>query len=112
MRSLAVNKPPARRMPEDLMAETRRIGFVSTRLAGTDGVSLETSKWVTVLERLGHTCFYFAGQSDWPADSRHGLKLSEIFINHDGPDRHCEEPGDAAIQEVMGHRSPRPAASR
>jgi glycosyltransferase involved in cell wall biosynthesis len=45
-----------------------RIGFVATRLAGTDGVSLETSKWVTVLERLGHTCFFFAGQSEWPAE--------------------------------------------
>jgi mannosylglucosylglycerate synthase len=45
----------------------RRIGFVSTRFAGTDGVSLETDKWATVLERLGHTCFYFAGESDRPA---------------------------------------------
>ncbi|HLE27132.1 MAG TPA: glycosyltransferase family 4 protein [Anaerolineales bacterium] len=43
----------------------RRLGFVSTRFAGTDGVSLETEKWATVLERLGHTCFYFSGQSDW-----------------------------------------------
>ena len=32
---------------------SRRIGFVSTRFAGTDGVSLETAKWATVLERLG-----------------------------------------------------------
>jgi glycosyltransferase involved in cell wall biosynthesis len=40
------------------------IGFVSTRFSGTDGVSLETRKWAAVLERLGHTCFYFAGSSD------------------------------------------------
>jgi len=46
----------------------RRIGFVSTRFAGTDGVSLETDKWAHVLERLGHTCFYLAGASDRPAD--------------------------------------------
>jgi hypothetical protein len=46
----------------------RRIGFVSTRFAGTDGVSLETAKWAAVLERLGHTCFYFAGVSDRPPD--------------------------------------------
>ena len=45
-----------------------RIGFVSTRFAGTDGVSLETAKWAEVLERMGHTCFYFAGQSDRPAE--------------------------------------------
>ncbi|MBI4789208.1 MAG: glycosyltransferase family 4 protein [Chloroflexi bacterium] len=42
----------------------RRIGFISTRFRGTDGVSLETAKWAHVLERLGHTCFYFAGASD------------------------------------------------
>jgi glycosyltransferase involved in cell wall biosynthesis len=50
---------------------TRRIGFVSTRLAGTDGVSLETRKWSEVLTGLGHECFCFAGESDWPADRRH-----------------------------------------
>ncbi len=42
----------------------RRVGFVSTRFCGTDGVSLETNKWVDVLEQLGHTCFFFAGASD------------------------------------------------
>ncbi|MCZ2128076.1 MAG: glycosyltransferase family 4 protein [Anaerolineales bacterium] len=46
----------------------RNIGFISTRFAGTDGVSLETEKWATVLERLGHRCFYFAGECDRPAD--------------------------------------------
>jgi len=29
----------------------KRIGLVSTCLAGTDGVSLKTTKWVTVLDR-------------------------------------------------------------
>lgn len=48
--------------------EPRRIGFVSTRFAGTDGVSLETAKWATVLERLGHRTFYFAGECDRPFD--------------------------------------------
>ena len=41
-----------------------RIGFISTRFSGTDGVSLETEKWADVLEKMGHTCFYFAGMSD------------------------------------------------
>lgn len=45
-----------------------RIGFVSTRLAGTDGVSLEVAKWTEVLQELGHECFYFAGECDWPAE--------------------------------------------
>ena len=38
------------------------IGFVSTRFAGIDGVSLEASKWARVLEDQGHTCFWFAGE--------------------------------------------------
>ncbi len=45
-----------------------RIGFVSTRLAGTDGVSLETTKWATVLGALGADCFYFAGECEWPSE--------------------------------------------
>ncbi len=49
------------------MKKSLRIGFVGTRFAGTDGVSLETRKWVRVLEAEGHTCFFFAGESDWPA---------------------------------------------
>jgi glycosyltransferase involved in cell wall biosynthesis len=54
------------------MKEKRlRIGFVSTRFSGTDGVSLETEKWVNILERLGHRCFYFAGESDRPAGTTH-----------------------------------------
>ncbi len=42
----------------------RNIGFVSTRFAGTDGVSLESSKWSKVLEEKGHQCFWFAGKLD------------------------------------------------
>ncbi len=44
------------------------IGFVSFRFAGTDGVSLETSKWADVFEEMGHKCFYFAGESDRPEE--------------------------------------------
>ncbi len=43
-------------------------GMVSTRLAGTDGVSLETEKWVQVMETEGFSCFYFAGKLDRPED--------------------------------------------
>jgi glycosyltransferase involved in cell wall biosynthesis len=49
-------------------ASSCRIGIVSTRLAGTDGVSLEVVKWVYVLERMGHSCFFFAGECDWPPE--------------------------------------------
>ena len=57
-----------------------RVGFVSTRLAGTDGVSLETAKWVTMLERLGHTCFYLAGQLDTPPER--SRLVPEAFWKH------------------------------
>ncbi len=40
------------------------IGFISTRLAGTDGVSLETFKLATVLKKMNHQCFYCAGELD------------------------------------------------
>ncbi len=46
----------------------RRIGFIATRISGTDGVSLETRKWSDVLQRMGFECFYIAGQSDRPAE--------------------------------------------
>jgi hypothetical protein len=32
------------------------VGFVSTRFAGTDGVSLETAKWADVFEGVGFSC--------------------------------------------------------
>ncbi len=42
----------------------KNVGFVSTRFAGIDGVSLEASKWSEVLEQNGHQCFWFAGELD------------------------------------------------
>ncbi|MFN2218175.1 MAG: glycosyltransferase [Anaerolineae bacterium] len=39
-----------------------KIGFISTRLAGTDGVSLETHKWAEVARRMGHEVYTCAGQ--------------------------------------------------
>lgn len=50
---------------------TKNIGFLSFRLAGTDGVSLETAKWAQVLERLGHNCFFCAGELDTPEERSH-----------------------------------------
>jgi glycosyltransferase involved in cell wall biosynthesis len=40
------------------------IGFISTRIAGTDGVSLETAKWAKVFEKERFNCFFFAGELD------------------------------------------------
>jgi glycosyltransferase involved in cell wall biosynthesis len=57
-----------------------RIGFVSTRLKGTDGVSLEVRKWAEVLTGLRHECFFFAGESDWPSDRSY--VVPEAHFNH------------------------------
>jgi glycosyltransferase involved in cell wall biosynthesis len=48
--------------------EIRNVGFISTRLAGTDGVSLETAKWAQIFEEVGLDCFYFAGELDRPPE--------------------------------------------
>ncbi len=50
------------------ISKFKNAGFISTRLAGTDGVSLETEKWADVFELEGFTCFYFAGELDRPAE--------------------------------------------
>lgn len=73
-------------MPTAKPLPARRIGFVSTRFAGTDGVSLETEKWAAVLERQGHTCFYFAGECDRPPER------SRVV-----PEAHFTHPAIAAI---------------
>ncbi len=57
-----------------------RIGFVSTRLSTTDGVSLETEKWTHVLTRLGHQCFFFAGLCDRPPERSY--VVPEAHFNH------------------------------
>lgn len=48
--------------------QKHNVGFISTRIAGTDGVSLEISKWADVFESQGFNCFYFAGELDRPAE--------------------------------------------
>lgn len=55
-------------MPSPSHLPSHRLGFVSTRFDGTDGVSLETRKWAQVLERLGQSVYYFAGVSDQPEE--------------------------------------------
>ena len=67
-------------MPLRVWNRLLRIGFISTRLQGTDGVSLETEKWANVLERAGHKCFYFAGVCDRPPDVCH--ITPEAFFQH------------------------------
>jgi glycosyltransferase involved in cell wall biosynthesis len=46
----------------------KNVGFISTRIAGTDGVSLELEKWADVFKKFGWTSFYFAGELDRPPE--------------------------------------------
>ena len=73
-----------------------RIGFVSTRLSGTDGVSLESAKWTNVLQELGHTCFYFAGESNRPQER------SRIV-----PEAHFQHPTVREINQDLFHGATR-----
>ncbi len=56
------------------------IGFLSTRIAGTDGVSLEISKLATILRCLGHDCCYCAGELD--ANFAPGFLDPELHFAH------------------------------
>ncbi|RMG83097.1 MAG: glycosyltransferase [Chloroflexi bacterium] len=69
-----------------------RIGFIATRLAGVDGVSLETEKLVHVLERRGHECFYIAGELQ--DGGTQGVLVPEMHFKHPTAQAHH----DAAFQ--------------
>lgn len=58
----------------------RNVGFISTRLAGTDGVSLETAKWAKVLEQEGYTTYFMAGELDTPPERSY--LLEECHFSH------------------------------
>jgi glycosyltransferase involved in cell wall biosynthesis len=80
----------------------KHIGFISTRLAGIDGVSLEASKWADVLERSGHDCFWFAGELD--KDPQKSFLI---------PEAHFQHPHNTWINErVFGKNSRQPYVTR
>lgn len=68
----------------------QRIGIVSTRIAGTDGVSLETFKWFQVLERNGYDCFFFAGEAGTPPE--------RTLVD---PEAHFAHPEVRALHEAL-----------
>ncbi len=57
-----------------------RIGFIATRLSGTDGVSLEVEKWARVLQEMGHELFYCAGELGGYATG--GRLIPRLHFNH------------------------------
>jgi len=67
---------------------TPHVGFVSTRLAGTDGVSLEAAKWCSSLTQMGLECYYFAGECAGPPERTRVV-----------PEAHFLHPDIAALTE-------------
>lgn len=56
------------------------IGFISTRFAGTDGVSLESAKWAQVLWDHNYVSYWYAGRLDRAADI--SMCIPEAHFNH------------------------------
>lgn len=75
------------------------VGFVSTRLAGTDGVSLEAFKWCRILTSMGLECYYLAGECSTPEDK-------SIVI----PEAHFLHPTIQALTEQLTSGQTRPPA--
>ncbi len=72
----------------------KNIGFISTRFSGTDGVTLEASKWAQVFRGMGHTCFWFAGKLD--KEPSRSMLVPEAFFQH---------PKSLWINErIIGHK--------
>lgn len=58
----------------------KKFGFISTRFAGTDGVSLESAKWAHVLWEDKHTSYWYSGRSDRDAET--SLCIPEAHFDH------------------------------
>ena len=58
----------------------QNIGFVSTRFGGTDGVSLESSKWAEVLWHHKHVSYWYGGKLD--RDPSVSMAVPEVFFGH------------------------------
>ncbi|CAN5293784.1 glycosyltransferase family 4 protein [soil metagenome] len=59
---------------------SHRIGFVSTRFLGTDGVTLEAAKWAEVFAGFGHQNYWFAGKLGTPPEA--SILCEKAFFGH------------------------------
>lgn len=74
----------------------KRIGFISTRFAGTDGVSLESAKWAEVLWDDKHLSYWYSGRNDRAAD-----------ISYVVPEAHFNHPENEWINERIWNTTKR-----
>jgi glycosyltransferase involved in cell wall biosynthesis len=58
----------------------KNIGFISTRISGTDGVSHEIEKWSDVFTGHGYSCCYCAGEID--RDPGCSFLIEEAHFKH------------------------------
>ena len=75
--------------------DSQRIGFVSTRFAGTDGVSLESAKWAQILWDHRHVSFWYAGALD--RDPSISMEVPEAHFYY--------EPNAVINQQAFGTRT-------
>jgi glycosyltransferase involved in cell wall biosynthesis len=101
----------------------QNLGFLSTRLAGTDGVSLETAKLTIIFDRLGHRSFYCAGELDVPPNGNLAPRVSSptatdtdpvpgttprVTASRLVPAMHFTHPDAVAIHDAMFGLCPPP----
>ena len=59
---------------------SKNIGFISTRFAGSDGVSLESAKWAEVLWDDAHVSYWYSGRND--RDTACSFCIPEAYFCH------------------------------
>ena len=58
-----------------------KIGFVGTRFAGTDGVSLEAAKWAKILWDHQHVSYWYGGKMD--RDPAVSMEVAHAYFGHE-----------------------------
>ena len=81
---------------------SRNIGFVSTRFAGTDGVSLESAKWARLLWDHSHISYWYAGKLDREPST--SMLVPEAYFYH--------SDNVAINEQVFGRRRRPPGVAR
>ena len=85
-----------------LFSDMSNIGFVSTRFAGNDGVSLESAKWAQILWDHRHVSHWYAGKLD--RDPGFSMMVPHAYFGH---------PDIAWINErILGRATRDPAVTR
>ena len=80
----------------------QNIGFVSTRFAGSDGVSLESAKWAQLLWDYKHVSHWYAGKLD--RDPNFSLLVPEAYF--------FDEFNVAVNEQAFGRHSRTPELTR